>query len=97
MRHEQFGRCIIAEPRPLDELISRHAEGWDKNSPIADPKFLDWKNDDFRLKPEAPAFKLGFDAIPVAKIGVRESACIKTPASLQRKLVAYVLATYSSC
>jgi hypothetical protein len=32
---------------------------------------VDWKNDDFRLKPESPAFKLGFKAIPVEKIGVR--------------------------
>jgi hypothetical protein len=34
--------------------------------------FVDWKNDDFRLKPESPAFKLGFEAIPVEKIGIRE-------------------------
>jgi hypothetical protein len=31
---------------------------------------LDWKNDDFRLKPESPAFKLGFEAIPVEEIGI---------------------------
>ena len=45
----------------------------DKTSLIADPMFVDWKNDDFRLKPESPAFKLGFEAIPVKKIGVRFS------------------------
>ena len=72
MRHERFGRWIIADPRPLDEWTSWQAEGWDKNSLIADPMFVDWKNDDFRLKPESPAFKLGFEAIPVDKIGVRE-------------------------
>ena len=56
----------------LDEWTSWQAEGWDKHSLIADPKFVDWKNDDFRLKPESPAFKLGFEAIPVEEIGVRK-------------------------
>ena len=32
--------------------------------------FLDWKNDDFGLKPNSPAYKLSFEAIP-EKIGVR--------------------------
>jgi hypothetical protein len=34
--------------------------------------FVDWQHDDFRLKPESPAFKLGFKAIPVEQIGVRQ-------------------------
>jgi len=75
--HEPKGRIFIDDVRltecePLDEWTSWQAEGWDKNSLIADPKFVDWKNDDFRLQPDSPAFKLGFKAIPVEKIGVRE-------------------------
>lgn len=62
----------IIEAEPLDEWTSWQREGWDRNSFVADPLFADWKNDDFRLKPESPAFKLGFKAIPVEKIGVRE-------------------------
>jgi hypothetical protein len=34
--------------------------------------FVDWKKDDFRLQPDSPAFHLGFEAIPVEKIGIRK-------------------------
>ena len=57
---------------PLDEWTSWQAEGWDKNSLITDPKFVDWQKDDFRLQPDSPSFKLGFEAIPVEKIGIRK-------------------------
>lgn len=75
--HEPKGQVFIdnvrlTECEPLDEWTSWQAEGWDKHSLIADPMFVDWQKDDFRLKPESPAFKLGFEAIPVEKIGVRE-------------------------
>jgi len=75
--HEPKGQIFIdhvrlTECEPLDEWTSWQAEGWDKHSLIADPKFVDWKNDDFRLQGDSPAFKLGFEAIPVEKIGVRE-------------------------
>lgn len=62
----------ITEAEPLNEWISWQKEGWDTHGVMADPMFVDWKNDDFRLKPESPAFKLGFKAIPVEKIGVRK-------------------------
>jgi|APTNR8051073442_1049403.scaffolds.fasta_scaffold01589_11 hypothetical protein len=61
----------ITEAAPLDEWTAWQAAGWDQNSIVADPMFVDWKNDDFRLKPESPAFKLGFKAIPVDEIGIR--------------------------
>lgn len=74
--HEPKGQIFIDDIRltecaPLDEWASWQAEGWDKHSLIADPKFVDWQHDDFRLQPDSPAFKLGFEAIPVEKIGVR--------------------------
>jgi hypothetical protein len=37
-----------------------------------DPRFVDAPKLDFRLKPESPAFKLGFKAIPIEKIGLYE-------------------------
>jgi hypothetical protein len=75
--HEPKGQIFIDDLRltecaPLDEWTSWQAEGWDKHSLIADPKFVDWKNDDFRLQADSPAFKLGFEAIPVEKIGIRK-------------------------
>lgn len=43
--------------------------GNDRHSLIADPLFVDPSRDDYRLRPESPAFKLGFQQIPVEKIG----------------------------
>ncbi len=70
--HIDIDDIRLTECEPLDEWTSWQAEGWDKHSLVADPLFVDWKNDDFRLKPESPAFKLGFEAIPVEKIGIRK-------------------------
>lgn len=35
-----------------------------------DPKFVDAANGDFRLRPDSPAYKLGFKPIPFEKIGL---------------------------
>lgn len=43
-----------------------------QRSIAADPLFVDVKNKDFRLRPESPAFKLGFKPIDTSKIGLTE-------------------------
>ena len=48
--------------------------GFDRNSIVADPLFVDPENGDYRLRPNSPAFKLGFKPIPVEKIGPYQSA-----------------------
>lgn len=53
-----------------DEWETWLAMGHDKNSIIADPLFVDADKDDYRLKADSPAFKLGFKPIPVEKIGL---------------------------
>jgi hypothetical protein len=43
--------------------------GFDTHSIVADPLFVDAAQDDYRLRPESPAFALGFEPIPVDQIG----------------------------
>lgn len=45
--------------------------GFDTHSIIADPLFVDPENDDFSLRPESPAFKLGFKPIDLSNVGLR--------------------------
>lgn len=70
---------VIHETELKDRWKSWQAEGWDRRSVIADPMFADWTNDDYRLKPESPAYKLGFKPIPLDKIGQYPSELRATP------------------
>jgi len=45
---------------------------YDANSIVADPLFVDAANGDYRLKPESPAFELGFQSIAISKIAVQK-------------------------
>ena len=45
--------------------------GKEVNGRYADPKFVDARNFDFRLKPDSPAFALGFQPFDYTRAGVR--------------------------
>jgi hypothetical protein len=53
----------------MDEWEAWQAQGMDLHSLVVDPLFVDAARDDYRLRPESPALKLGFEPIPVDKIG----------------------------
>lgn len=53
----------------LSEWEAWQAVGLDQHSVIADPLFVNRDADDYRLRPESPAFALGFEEIPVDQIG----------------------------
>ena len=46
-------------------------DGFDSHSIFEDPLFVDPENDDYSLKPESPAFKLGFKPIDLSGVGLR--------------------------
>ncbi|OPZ55460.1 MAG: hypothetical protein BWY88_01406 [Synergistetes bacterium ADurb.Bin520] len=50
----------------LSELVKK---GLDGHSIVGDPLFVDAKRDDYRLKPESPAWELGFRRLPLERIG----------------------------
>lgn len=62
------GRPVTFGKNTFEEWKKR---GHDKHSVIADPLFVDVKKRDFRLKPDSPAFKLGFKQIDVSTVGPR--------------------------
>lgn len=45
---------------------------FDTGSVFADPLFVDYENNDFTLRPESPAFKLGFKQIDMSDVGIVE-------------------------
>ncbi len=59
----------VKEAVAMDEWESWQSLGQDQHSIVADPMFANPDRDDYRLKPESPAFKLGFKPIPVEEIG----------------------------
>jgi len=50
----------------------RREGGYETHSVVGDPLFVDPANDDYRLRPESPALRLGFQPIDMAQIGVRD-------------------------
>jgi hypothetical protein len=50
------------------------AAGQDKNSLIADPRFIDPENSDFRLRPGSPVTKIGFETWDLSNVGPRHSS-----------------------
>jgi parallel beta-helix repeat protein len=59
----------LKEVETLSGWDSWKALGFDQRSLVADPLFIDPAKDDYRLQPNSPAWKLGFAAIPLEKIG----------------------------
>ena len=63
----------LQEGTAADEWAAWQALGMDRNSVLADPLFVDPAHDDYRLRPNSPALKLGFQPIPITRIGLYQS------------------------
>ena len=63
--------CLRGRWLNLDKRAQGTAVEFLNNLLDTDPKFVDEAKDDFRLRPESPAWKLGFREIPIGRIGPR--------------------------
>lgn len=59
------------------DIAQWRAMGFDQNSLLADPMFRDAEHGDYRLKPESPAFNLGFKELPLDRFGLTEDFKLK--------------------
>ncbi len=67
-----FGRPLTMElpgSAEAEDWTEWQKLGYDRHSVVADPRFVAPEKDDYRLRPDSPAFALGFKRIPVEKIG----------------------------
>lgn len=56
-----------------EDQMKRHAKfGWEVNSIIGDPLFVDPASGDFRVKEGSPAFEIGFKNFPMDQFGVKK-------------------------
>jgi parallel beta-helix repeat protein len=67
---EQVGSKRVQKEKDTP-LAEWQKMGFDTHSVFVDPLFVDAVHDDYRLKPESPALKLGFQPINVSQIGPR--------------------------
>jgi len=68
--------CVLNDPiikglPGVQSFADWKERGLDANSITADPLFVDLENDDYSLKPESPAFKVGFKPIDLSQVGLR--------------------------
>ena len=68
----EISDLVLEEVLPTSEWEAWQQAGGDVHSIVADPMFVDAEHGDFRLKPESPALKQGFEPIPLDKIGPYE-------------------------
>lgn len=64
------GRTYNPKGGGVTTLAEWQKLGFDTHSLVAEPRFVDAENDDYRLRPDSPAWKLGFKRIPLEKIGL---------------------------
>jgi parallel beta-helix repeat protein len=66
-------RRRVEKGEKIPALAQWRSLGYDTESIVADPLFVDPEHDNYRLKPDSPAFKLGFVPIDLDSIGPRTS------------------------
>jgi len=70
----RWGSAMRGNRLSLD-LAAWQKAGFDKNSLVADPLFVNPAKDNYCLKPDSPAFHLGFEPIAIEKTGLIRKRC----------------------
>ncbi len=76
-----YGKPLKLQAAGLDEKSQWETwleRGMDTESIIAEPGFVNASKNDYRLKPDSPAWRLGFEEIPIEKIGLYKDNYRKT-------------------
>jgi hypothetical protein len=68
--------CVLNDPiikglPGVQSFADWRKRGFDEHSITADPLFVDLENNDYSLKPDSPAFKVGFKPIDLSQVGLR--------------------------
>ncbi len=61
--------------RGCASLAAWQERGFDRSSRVADPRFADLAHDNYVLKPDSPAFQLGFEPIDTRQVGLLRDRC----------------------
>ena len=69
--HERRNDRSVYFDKGIISLDEWRELGNDLSSLTADPLFVDASRDDYALQPESPALELGFEPIPLQRIGIR--------------------------
>jgi hypothetical protein len=68
--------CVLNDPiikglPGVQSFADWRARGLDAHTITADPLFMDLAQDDYSLRPDSPAFKVGFVPIDISTVGLR--------------------------
>jgi parallel beta-helix repeat protein len=66
-------RRRVEEREKVPSLAQWRSLGYDTESIVADPLFVDPEHDNYRLRADSPAFRLGFVPIDIGSIGPRKA------------------------
>ncbi|MFC1737715.1 right-handed parallel beta-helix repeat-containing protein [Planctomycetota bacterium] len=69
--HTKGKDMVITGLPGVDTFEDWQKRGFDTHSIIADPLFVDPENDNYSLRPDSPAFELGFKPIDLSRVGLR--------------------------
>ena len=62
---------FVADPKAKDKYAR---QGWDRNSIVADPRFVDPAAGDFQVREDSPALATGFRNFPMDQFGVKKTS-----------------------